>query len=69
MCAMALEDRPQLCGATSLGMGGFGKTLRIPQGRAIELLLSKEYDEKCDVFSYEVILWELLALPSRNPGK
>ncbi|AES58873.1 hypothetical protein MTR_1g009260 [Medicago truncatula] len=42
---MALEDRPQLCGATSLGMGGFGKTLRIPQGRAIELLLSKEYDE------------------------
>lgn len=23
------QDRPQLCGATSLGMGGFGKTVSI----------------------------------------
>jgi len=29
MRAMTVEDRPQLCGATtSLGMGGFGKTSR-----------------------------------------
>jgi len=28
MRAMTVKDRPQLCGATSLGMGGFGKTWR-----------------------------------------
>jgi len=25
MRSMKVEDRPQLCGTTSLGMGGFGK--------------------------------------------